>query len=182
MNTSFLPNEPILGPDSLPPGNQITRTAYAQGAPHQPVRSQKCKARIGSGWKRRVKWKRYSAKRTHLGPAPTAPESRLMVSGILHRSADLCGIASWRRRISDPASLSLAPRGEGWGEGLPASERPRMNTPFLPNEPILSQLLPPQSPASWPRAFFIGAPISDLASLSLAPPGERARAESMPLA
>src|SRR5208283_3636892 len=52
MNTSFLPNEPILGPDFLPPGNQFTRTAYAQGAPHSKTsrhftRAERSRQRLG---------------------------------------------------------------------------------------------------------------------------------------
>src|SRR5208283_2603253 len=88
--------------------------------------------------------------------------------------------SSERRSPIRRPSPSPQPGGEGWGEGMPASEQPCMNTSLLPNEPISSQLLPPQSPGSWSRAFFFGAPISDPASLSLAPPGGRARGEGMP--
>jgi len=52
MNTSFLPNEPILGPDFLSPGNQITRTAYAQAVPHSKssrhfTRAERSRHRLG---------------------------------------------------------------------------------------------------------------------------------------
>src|SRR5208283_5048013 len=56
-------------------------------------------------------------------------------------------------------------------------EAGEMKAAFLPNEPILSQLLPPQSPGNWCR----GAPAVSLSNLP-APRGYRnARAEAPPL-